>query len=199
MSRRNKELSLMRRGIKFVLMAAVVALVYAPTQARADGFVSPWVGAEWAKIDNPDAGRFSLGASGGFMGAGVFGGEFDFGVSPSYFGSQNDFGSNSVITAMANVIVGVPIGGTSGHGVRPYASGGLGLIRTQVDGGNLALVSSHNNDLGWNAGAGVMGFFSDHVGLRGDVRYFQDTNADPGGDYLHNLHFWRASIGVAFR
>jgi len=28
------------------------------------------------------------------------------------------------------------------------------------------------NDFGINMGAGVVGFFSDHVGVRGDVRYF---------------------------
>jgi opacity protein-like surface antigen len=189
----------MGRVIKLLLLAAVVAVISAPALARADGFVTPWVGGEFSKGDHPDSGRGAFGASAGYMGAGIIGGEFDFGVAPSFFGNSTDFGSNSIITAMANLIVGVPIGGTFGKGVRPYASGGLGLIRTQIDGGNLVLSSSHNNDFGWNAGAGVTGYFSDHVGLRGDIRYFQDTNINPGGDYLHNLHFWRASIGVAFK
>jgi len=72
------------------------------------------------------------------MGAGIAGGELDFGYSPSFFGTQNDFGHNTVIDLMANVIVGVPIGGTHGVGVRPFVTGGLGLIRTQIDGGTLA-------------------------------------------------------------
>jgi hypothetical protein len=50
----------------------------------------------------------------------------------------------------------------------------------------------------------VMGFFSDHVGLRGDVRYLRATSdlttniasIDVNGN---KLHFWRASIGVTFR
>ena len=72
------------------------------------------------------------------------------------------------------------------------------------DGGTIATVSSSNNDFGWNAGAGVMGYFSDHFGLRGDVRYLRnlqnnstsvtDINFDPG-----SFHFWRASIGVVIR
>jgi len=199
MARLNKELVRMGRLVKSLLVVAVVALVSAPSQARADGFFTPWVGGEWAKGDHPDGGRGAFGASAGFLGGGIAGAEFDFGVSPSFFGSSDDFGSNSVMTAMANLIIAAPIGGTFGRGVRPYGSGGLGLLRTQVDGGNLALSSSHNNDLGWNAGAGVMGYFSDHVGIRGDIRYFQDTNANVNGAFLDNLHFWRATIGVAFK
>jgi hypothetical protein len=57
---------------------------------------------------------------------------------------------------------------------------------------------------GWNAGGGVMGFVSDHVGLRGDIRYlrgFKDLNT---GDTVidlngNNLHFWRLSAGIVIR
>ena len=50
---------------------------------------------------------------------------------------------------------------------------------------------------GWDAGAGVMGFFNDHVGLRGDVRYLRATHDLNSGissiDLNGNqLHFWRA-------
>jgi len=49
-----------------------------------------------------------------------------------------------------------------------------------------------------------MGYFSDHIGLRGDVRYLRGTHdlntgvssIDLNGD---RLHYWRASIGVTFR
>jgi opacity protein-like surface antigen len=134
------------------------------------------------------------------MGAGIAGGELDFGYSPSFFGTQNDFGHNSVIDLMANVIVGVPIGGTHGVGVRPFVTGGLGLIRTQIDGGTVAKVSSSNNQLGWNLGAGVMGYFNDHVGLRGDLRYYRDVNGDVVNNIdLGKFHFWRMSAGVVLR
>jgi len=106
---------------------------------------------------------------------------------------------------MGNLIVGVPIGGTHGGGVRPFATAGIGLIRTQIDGGTIATVSSSNNMLGWNAGAGVMGFFNDHVGLRGDIKYlrgFEDTNTGVNVIDLNapgQLHFWRAAVGVVLR
>ncbi|PYR18315.1 MAG: hypothetical protein DMF94_20455 [Acidobacteria bacterium] len=66
-------------------------------------------------------------------------------------------------------------------------------------------MSSSNNMLGWNVGAGLMCSFNDHLGLRGDARYlrgFEDTNTgvtsiDLNGN--NQLHFWRASFGVVFR
>jgi hypothetical protein len=66
-------------------------------------------------------------------------------------------------------------------------------------------VSSSNNMFGWDAGGGVMGYFTDHVGLRGDLRYLRATSdLKTGLTNLPNLdgnglHFWRATVGVVFR
>jgi opacity protein-like surface antigen len=147
-----------------------------------------------------DNGRGAFGVSAGGMGAGIVGGEVDFGYSPRFFGNQNDFGNNTVIDVMGNVIVGIPLGGTSGAGVRPFVTGGVGLIRTQIDGGTVFKVSSSNNQFGWNAGAGLMGFFGDHFGIRGDIRYFRAFQGDTISTLdLSQLHFWRLSAGVVFR
>jgi hypothetical protein len=45
-----------------------------------------------------------------------------------------------------------------------------------------------------------MGYFGDHVGLRGDVRYLRtlDGNIINGLD-LGGFHFWRTSIGLVIR
>jgi hypothetical protein len=192
----------MSRGLKTLILTGTVALVLAPMQARADGFVTPWVGSAFGS--NINNGQTTLGVSAGGMGAGVVGGEVDFGYSPSFFGTKTDFGNNTVLNLMGNLIVGVPIGGQHGAGIRPYAVGGIGLIRTQIDGGTIATVSSSNNMFGWDAGGGVMGYFSDHVGLRGDVRYLRATHDMNSGvssiDLNGNrLHFWRATVGVVFR
>jgi len=192
----------MRRAVKATILTGALALVLAPATARADGFVSPWVGSAFGS--NIQNGQTTLGVSAGGMGAGIIGGEADFGWSPSFFGTKSDFGSNSVLTLMGNVIVGVPIGGQHGAGVRPFVIGGVGLIRSQIDGGTLTNVSSSDNMFGWNVGGGVMGYFTDHVGLRGDIRYLRATselstnpnNIDLNGD---RLHFWRAAVGVVFR
>src|SRR6476659_4575561 len=163
----------MKRVIKTLILASAAAIVMAPMQARADGFVTPWVGSAFGS--NIKNGQATIGVSAGGMGAGIIGGEADFGWSPSFFGTKSDFGSNTVLNLMGNLIIGVPIGGTHGAGVRPYVVGGVGLIRSQIDGGTIAKVSSSDNMFGWDAGGGVMGYFSDHVGLRGDVRYLRAT------------------------
>jgi OmpA-OmpF porin, OOP family len=192
----------MRRGMKAVLLTGALALVLAPTTARADGFVTPWVGSAFgSSIEN---GQTTFGVSGGGMGAGIIGGEADFGWSPSFFGNKSDFGNNTVMSLMGNLIVGVPIGGQHGAGVRPYVVGGVGLIRSQIDGGTLANVSSSNNMFGWDLGGGAMGYFNEHIGLRGDVRYLRATSDLNTGvstfDLSGNqLHFWRATVGVVFR
>lgn len=190
----------MRRTTGLVLLTAALMFLVAPTPARADGFFSPWAGVNFGS--DPANGRGSFGVSAGYMGAGIIGGEFDFGYSPSFFGTENDFGNNNVLTAMGNVIIGVPIGGTRGGGVRPYVTGGVGLIRTQIDGLLDDIDGVSNNDFGFNLGAGVMGYFNDHVGLRGDLRYFRNLNEhdDNQIDFdLGNFDFWRASIGLVIR
>ena len=195
----------MKQVIKSLVLSAAVAVVLAPMQARADGFVAPWIGTAFGS--NIDNGRGTFGVSAGGMGAGIIGGEVDFGWNPSFFGTQNEFGNNSVLNLMGNVIVGVPIGGTHGVGVRPYLVGGLGLIRSQIEGnGTVFTPLSSTNMFGWDLGGGVMGYFNEHVGLRGDFRYMratQDINGaatDPTNAFNGDrLHFSRLTVGVVFR
>ena len=196
----------MRRAIKLFVIAVAAAAASAPSVARADGYFVPWAATQAGSGNTfGDNGRASMGIYAGGMGEGIIGGELGFGYSPSFFGTKNDFGNNSVIDLMGNVIVGVPVGGTHGAGIRPFVTGGVGLLRTQIDGGTVANVSSSNNMWGWNGGAGVMGYFNDHVGLRGDVRYlrgFENTNTGVTTIDLNGagqLHFWRASIGLVLR
>jgi outer membrane protein with beta-barrel domain len=198
----------MQRALKTLIVTGAMAAVLAPVQARADGFFSPWVGSAFGagngiSTANIDAGATTFGITAGGMGAGIIGGEIDFGYSPSFFGDKEVFGANSIINLMGNVVVGVPVGGQRGPGIRPYVTAGLGLLRTQIDGGNLGNSKSSDNGLGWNAGAGVMGYFADHVGVRGDLRYIRGFNESDFGIFdatnLGALRFWRASVGVVIR
>ena len=102
------------------------------------------------------------------------------------------------------VRVGIPVGGQSGAGIRPYLVGGVGYIGSRQD-ASPGFAALNSNDFGFDIGGGVMGFFADHVGLRGDLRYFRavasdlfDNDADPELR-LSNLDFWRASIGLVIR
>jgi hypothetical protein len=99
----------MRSALKVCVVLATVALIWAPARARADGYVSPWVsanaGAGFSNGNiNFENGRAGFGLNAGAMGAGIIGGEIDLGFSPSFFGTQNDYGNNSVIDFMGNVI-----------------------------------------------------------------------------------------------
>ena len=189
----------MRRVIQVFTLTATVGTILAPTYAGAEGYVNPWAGVQFGS--NVQNGRGGFGVNAGGMGKGIIGGEVGFGLSPSFFGTKNDFGHNTVLDLMGNVVVAVPIGSTRGRaGARPYFTGGLGLIRTQIDGGNVFNVASKNNQFGYNLGGGAMGYFNEHVGIRGDVRYLRTLNGDVvNGLDLGGFHFWRASAGVVFR
>jgi len=195
----------MQRMIRWLMAATAVACISAPAPARADGYFSPFVGPNFANnsVDvntSVTKGKLNFGFDAGWMSKGIAGAEFDFGFAPNFFGQQGAYGDNHVLTAMGNVILGIPVGGTRGSGFRPYGTVGLGLIRTQVNGAFAGAPPVDDNGFGLNAGAGVMGFFNDHVGLRGDVRYFRNLQANT----IDNLdwgsfHFWRASVGVVLR
>jgi opacity protein-like surface antigen len=113
------------------------------------------------------------------------------------------FGDGNLFTAMGNLIIGVPFGGQGGAGIRPYVTGGAGVIRSKIT-ANTFFDELSTTDFGINLGGGVIGFFSDNVGLRADIRHFrslQDT--EPGaGDVdlgLGDFKFWRGTVGVNFR
>jgi len=89
---------------------------------------------------------------------------------------------------------------TSGGSIRPFARIGAGLVRTQIEGGSLFNASSSENHFGWDLGGGVMGFFSERVGLRGDVTYFRNMTGNiVNGIDMGSLHYVRWSAGVVFR
>ena len=189
----------------------------APAKASADWLFTPFFGINWGgTAEFTDFGgdfedefeqKMNFGASLSWMGAGAFGFEVDFGYSPNFFqnttGDDNfEFGDSNVTTLMANLKVGVPFGGQTGGGIRPYASGGLGLIKSRIDDPD-DLFELNSTDWGFNVGGGVTGFFNDNFGLQGDVRYFrslQDNEPDDEFDLaLGSFNFWRGTVGLVFR
>ena len=182
----------MRRSIGAVLLLTFVT-VCLPRPARADGLFIPWAGVNFGNEE--EEGDVTFGGSVGLMGGGIFGVELDFGYAPDFFGEPTD---NYVMTGTGNLLLGVPIGGTSGAGIRPYLVAGLGVIRTSAE--HLG-TSSETNDIGFDIGGGIMGFFSDHVGLRGDVRYFRNFGEFDISEleFAGTFAFWRASIGLVLR
>ncbi len=206
----------MVRRLMFSALLAAGAVAVTPARASADWLLTPFIGTNFGgnanfgdfnDFDDEFERRVDFGASLGWMGNGVVGFEVDFGFSPNFFENtvgpgDFEFGDSNVTTLMANVLVGIPVGGQRGPGIRPYGSGGVGLIRTHVSGGDF-FNDLDTNDFGFNVGAGVQGFFTDNIGLRGDIRYFrslQDNEPDDEFDLaVSDFDFWRATVGVTFR
>jgi opacity protein-like surface antigen len=81
-------------------------------------------------------------------------------------------------------------------------TGGVGMVRPSLsEPGGLAKVDDMK--FGWNAGGGLSGYLTDHVGIQGDVRYFRVKDdagvANPFGIEFDGFDFVRASVGVAFK
>ena len=200
--------------VRKLLMISTLALLLVPATARAQGwFFTPFVGGNFggsATFNDASGGDFEddvekrvdFGATIGFNPS-VVGFEFDFGWSPNFFentvGPANfEFGDSNVTTFMGNLLISAP----PGRGVRPYGSGGIGLIRSRVSGVGDFFDDVTRNDLGINIGGGINGQFTDNVGIRGDLRYFRsfENNSDNTLDIgLSDFDFWRGSVGVAFR
>jgi opacity protein-like surface antigen len=102
---------------------------------------------------------------------------------------------------MGNLVIGVPIGGDSGKTIKPYVTGGIGLFRATAKKDDF-FDRVTSNDFAYNLGGGVMAFFNDHIGIRGDLRYVRTLRDDNGDDMFlkkGDLNFWRWNIGPSFR
>ena len=181
------------------LIAAVLTVCLVPASARADVILTPFAGLTFGGITDTNRAMFGMAAS--FTAGGIAGLDLDFGHSPDFFG-DDDFADveSNVTTFMANIRLAAPIGGTEGTGFRPFVSGGIGLLRSRVEATDFFEEVS-SNDWGFNVGAGVNAFFSDHVGIQGEVRYFRAFQ-DFGEDFdldLGTLDFWRGSVGLSFK
>lgn len=203
---------------KWLVTASIftVALAAAPRTASADWTFTPFIGWNFgSSADVTGSGgpgfkdrfekKIDYGASLTAMGSGPIGFELDFGYSPNFFESSTTasgfrFTSKSnVTTLMGNLVVGAHAGP-----VRPYAVAGVGLLRSNVQDFDEVFSATSKNDFGLDVGGGVMGFFSNNIGLRGDVRYFRGFRGTNDSDSatgitLGDFKFWRGSLGVSFK
>ena len=193
----------MRKLILSSLACSLLAAAPAAAQTTG-GLITPFVG---IVTDTPsDDNRTVYGGAVGFTGP-VIGFEADFGYAPNFFEFDDDFGEfgseGSVTTVMGNLLVGAPLGK-----IRPYATVGAGLIRTNIQLFDFDLFDDLSaNDFGINYGGGVMVFLTDNIGIRGDIRQFRNLSSDdPDDDFpepdeldLGDFKFWRATAGVTIK
>jgi opacity protein-like surface antigen len=182
-----------------ILVAGLAAAVPAP--ARADGFISPFVGRNFGtdsacpSLTNCENHTLTVGASFGVLGN-VLGFEEDISLSDKFFGDAPNLDS-SVVSLMSNLMF-IPKLGP----VRPYGLIGLGLFISRASLKTPALVISHNNNLGFDVGAGLAIFFGEHVGVRGDIRLFRTLqDLQVLGFTLSNtrLQYGRGSAALVFK
>jgi opacity protein-like surface antigen len=180
--------------IRWALAAALILAI--PAAARGQTFLTPFAGVTTGG-DAPTS-KFTTGVS--LMFVKTVGVEIDFGYTPDFFDEQDAvalIADSNVTNLMVNLAV------APGEGpVRPYGVAGVGLLRTRIDTDDI-FDDVSENDFGLSAGAGVIGMFSDNVGVRGDIRYFRRLQ-DPDGDNdldiaLGTFDYWRLTGGVTFR
>ena len=158
-------------------MLSVVLVVAMPASARAQGFVSPFIGfaggdASCATESDCEGRTVAGGVSFGALGS-VAGFEAEVGYVPTFLGDVPGVEA-TMLTLMGNLMIAPRFGP-----VRPYGIIGVGLMRSDASLTLASLLVSENNNFGWDAGGGLMIFFGSHVGIRGDVRRFeslQDVN-----------------------
>jgi hypothetical protein len=175
---------------------AALLLVMTSAPARADGFVTPYIGYDFggdaagcAGLTDCSPRRTSYGLSVGAMGTSV-GFEEDFGEAKNFFGAAPGTAS-SVFSAMSNVLF---LGGAGR--IQSYFVSGVGLLRPSV---TLNQTTTESNVIGYDLGGGVNGFFTTHVGIRGDVRHFQTFQNVNVPLASGKLGFWRATLGLALK
>ncbi len=181
-------------------VAAALVVLACAQPAHADGFVSPFVGFNFSgdsgcpHITDCEDKRLNAGVSVGTFNA-LFGFEAEFGYAKNFFGKAPGIDS-SVLTVMGNLAVAPDLAV-----VRPYVLAGLGLMKTHVSFTSASILTSDNNNLGWDVGGGLIVFVAPHVGIRGDVRYFhsfQDLEALGFTLGDQKLDFGRASAALTF-
>ena len=210
------------RFLPLFRIAALTALlsIALPARASADWQFTPLVGITFAggttiiDLENgAEESHWHFGGAATWLGDGPIGFEGFFVRTPHFFQSDKvSFESVNVTTLtssysmalMGNVVVAAPLKWNE-YGLRPFVSGGLGLIRVGQEPKESAFLLEpfDLNLLGWNAGGGAIGFLTERTGLRFEVRYFRSLSNPasaltvPAGET--RLSYWTGSVGLVFR
>jgi len=180
---------------------AVLAIIGSARPASAEGFISPFLGYNFGgdagcpEITNCEDKHANYGVAFGALGS-VVGFEAEFAHTNDFLGASSVTENTNVLTFMGDFMLAPKFGP-----IQPYGLAGIGLIRTSFEGGG-----DDQNQAGYDLGGGSMAFFSSHVGIRGDVRYFHafevlDLSRFPSLNLNQEtkLDFGRFSVAVVFK
>lgn len=196
-----------------LLVLCVLLLLFPAKQAAAEWHITPMIGLTTlgsttifdAELGTEQRHR-NYGGAVTWLSRGLFGAEVLGSWTPGFFEGQDVDGidkikSSRTISLMGNVVVTAPQRWTE-YFLRPFVSGGFGLMHVAKTDLPEGLFPVNLNVVGFNVGGGAVGFFSDRAGVRFDIRYHSVLNpSDHGpisiGDV--NLRYVTASVGIIFR
>jgi hypothetical protein len=205
-----------------VVSACLLALVFLPAPAAAEWHFVPMVGLTFKGESNifgesisetetaADKTHKHLAGAISLLGEGILGVEAFTTWTPGFFqtGDQEVVESSRTATLMGNIVLTTPRKWTE-YGLRPYVSGGFGLVHATVTltpaPSGSPLPTNRVNTGGYNFGLGAIGFFSERTGVRFDLRYHSTMrrNSDAIADEENNdeayLRYMTLSVGVVFR
>lgn len=176
-----KQISILVVGLALVLGSA------SAVQAQDATYVTPFIG-----IVNDDGSNPVIGASALFKLDGISL-EADFG----YAWDSEDFGDASTSAKLTTYMANVVYPFSTPSKVEPYVVGGIGLMHQSIDLDEIGLGSDSDTSFAFDLGGGANYFFSEKLGVRGDLRYFRAVAGDES--LLNDVDFIRLTGGVIFK
>jgi hypothetical protein len=157
--------------------------------------------------------HWNFGGSVTLIGDSPFGVEAYFVRTPGFFQSEKTV-CNVAVTCitgsrtyafMGNAVLATPRRWNR-YGLRPFVSGGIGLLHASRS-DTLDIIPINDLDLlGMNIGGGAVGMVTERVGIRFDLRYLRkiegpdEATIDPPVAFGPiRLRYWTTSFGVVFK
>lgn len=192
-------------SIGILTPAVSAAQTFDDDQVEHEWVVSGEIGSAFAaSAEDPAAG---FGGALTYLKDGAIGAEFLAGYTPDLDLSLAPTDDSTVNNFMVNGVAALPLGEEGRF--QPFVSGGLGAmtIASEFPGADTDdLFEVDDTQLGGNVGVGLMAF-NENWGVRSDLRYFTGFGGDEDdpidvideNDFLSDVDFWRANVGVAYR
>jgi Outer membrane protein beta-barrel domain len=190
-----------------------------PATAGADWHFTPLIGITFVGdttiVDLEDGSgnvHWNFGGAVSLVPRGPFGIEGLFVYTPHFFESDTADSVNGspalkpllgskTFALMGNILLTTPLRWNE-YGLRPFLSGGLGLLHVDQQTTQPNAFSFSRNYLAYNLGGGAIGFITERTGLRFELRYFNIVQ-HPDDPRISigpvHLNYWTGEIGVVFK